>query len=69
MGDKAERIAEMAIQLAGSESKFPHHELEHMAELVRGMLHDALDAFARMTLENLSVRRACTARTTENNVA
>jgi phosphate transport system protein len=54
MGDKAERIAEMAIQLADSESNFPHHELEHMADLVKGMLHDALDAFARMTLDNVS---------------
>jgi phosphate transport system protein len=54
VGDKAERIAEMAIKLSGVESKFPHHELEHMADLVKGMLHDALDAFARMTLENVS---------------
>ena len=53
VGDKAERVAEMAIQLAGVESKFPHHELEHMAELVKGMLHDALDAFARMTVEDV----------------
>ena len=54
IGDKAERVAEMAIKLAGVESKFPHYELKHMAELVKGMLHDALDAFARMTLENVS---------------
>lgn len=54
MGDKAEHVAEMAIKIAYVESKFPHHELEHMAELVKGMLHDALDAFARMTLENVS---------------
>lgn len=53
VGDKAERVAQMAIQLAGVESKFPHHELEHMAELVKGMLHDALDAFARMTIEDV----------------
>ena len=53
IGDKAERVAEMAIKLAGVESKFPHHELEHMAELVKGMLHDALDSFARMTLEDV----------------
>jgi phosphate transport system protein len=53
VGDKAERVAEMAIQLAGVESKFPHHELEHMAGLVKGMLHDALDAFARMTVEDV----------------
>jgi phosphate transport system protein len=53
VGDKAERIAEMAIQLAGADSRFPHHELEHMAELVQGMLHDALDAFARMSIEDV----------------
>ena len=53
VGDKAERIAEMAIQLAGVESKFPHHELEHMAELVKGMMHDALDSFARMSVEDV----------------
>ena len=53
VGDKAERIAEMAIRLAGSASRFPHHELEHMAELVKEMLHDALDAFARMSIEDV----------------
>jgi phosphate transport system protein len=53
VGDKAERIAEMAIKLAGNQSKFPHHELEHMAELVKEMLHDALDSFARMAIENV----------------
>ncbi|MEI6268401.1 MAG: phosphate signaling complex protein PhoU [Methylococcaceae bacterium] len=55
VGDKAERIAEMAIQLSGNESKIPHHELEHMTDLVKKMMHDALDAFARMTLENVPV--------------
>jgi len=53
VGDKAERIAEMAIKLAGIGNKIPHHELEHMSDLIKGMLHDALDAFARMTLENV----------------
>ncbi|MEI6335687.1 MAG: phosphate signaling complex protein PhoU [Methylococcaceae bacterium] len=53
IGDKAERIAQMAIQLSDNESKIPRHELEHMADLVKGMVHDALDAFARMTLENV----------------
>jgi phosphate transport system protein len=53
VGDKAERIAEMALNLAGDESKFPHYELEHMSELVKEMLHDALDAFARMSLEEV----------------
>lgn len=55
VGDKAERVAEMAIKLAGVDGKFHHYELEHMAELVKGMLHDALDAFARMSIENVSV--------------
>ncbi|MDP2902165.1 MAG: phosphate signaling complex protein PhoU [Methylovulum sp.] len=54
VGDKAERVAEMAIKLAGNGNKFPHYELEHMAELVKGMLHDALDAFARISIENVS---------------
>jgi phosphate transport system protein len=54
MGHKAERVAEMAIQLAGVESKIHHYELEHMAELVKGMLHDALDAFARNNIEKVS---------------
>ena len=54
IGHKAERVAEMAIQLTGVESKFPHYELEHMADLVKGMLHDTLDAFARINIEKVS---------------
>ena len=54
IGDKAERIAEMAIRLAGNESGFPYYELEHMAELVKGMLHDALDSFARIAIEKVA---------------
>ena len=54
IGHKAERVAEMAIKLADVESKFPHYDLEHMAELVKGMLHDALDAFARINIEKVS---------------
>ncbi|MGZ8241551.1 MAG: phosphate signaling complex protein PhoU [Methylobacter sp.] len=53
VGDHAERVAEMAIKLAGVESKFPHYELEHMAELVKGMMHDALDSFARMCVDDV----------------
>ena len=53
VGDKAQRIAEMAMQLSGGDNHFPHHELEHMAELVKGMLHDSLDAFARLAIENV----------------
>ena len=54
VGDKAERIAEMAIQLAGGDSRFPHYELEHMAVQVKKMLHDALDVFARINIEKMS---------------
>jgi len=53
VGDKAERIAEMAIKLSGIDSKISHYELEHMSLLVKGMLHDALDSFARMTLDEV----------------
>jgi len=53
VGDKAERVAKMAIRLAKDPNQFPYYELEHMAELVKRMLHDALDAYARMTLENV----------------
>jgi phosphate transport system protein len=53
IGDKAERVAKMAIQMARAPNKVPHYELNFMAKLVKGMLHDALDAFARMTLENV----------------
>ncbi len=58
VGDKAERVAEMAIKLAGVngvKNTSNHYELEHMAELVKGMLHDALDSFARMTIDNVYV--------------
>jgi phosphate transport system protein len=53
VGDKAERIAEMAIKLSGIENKISHYELEHMGLLVKGMLHDALDSFARMTVDEV----------------
>ena len=48
IGDKAEKVAQMAIKLATPQNKFPHHELEHLAGVVKSMLHDALDTFARM---------------------
>jgi phosphate transport system protein len=51
IGDKAERVAKIAIKLDGNPDKLPHHEVEHLATLVTGMLHDALDAFARMTVD------------------
>lgn len=55
VGDMAERIAEMAIQLSSIDSKRDqYYELEHMAELVQEMLHGALDVFARMNIEDVT---------------
>ncbi len=55
IGDLAERIAKMALQLADGEGKKDqYHELQHMTELVREMLHGALDAFARMSIEDIT---------------
>lgn len=54
-GDKAERIARMAIQLSGSDHQFSHqYELEHMAEVIKEMMHGALDAFARINIDNIT---------------
>ena len=55
VGDLAEHIAKMAISISDMESykNDPYYELKHMAELVKTMLHDALDAFARMTIEQV----------------
>jgi len=55
VGDLAERIAEMAIQLSSADNKHDqYYELEHMAELVQEMLHGALDVFARMNVEDVT---------------
>jgi len=54
-GDKAERIAQMAIQLSGSDTPYhSQYELEHMAEVIKEMMHLALDAFARVSIENIT---------------
>jgi phosphate transport system protein len=55
VGDLAEHIAKMAIQLTDVEGikNDPYHELKHMANLVKTMLHDALDVFARMNVEDI----------------
>ncbi|MYN13841.1 phosphate signaling complex protein PhoU [Pusillimonas sp. TS35] len=48
-GDEAEKIAKMARRLHESNERYePVVELRHMATCVAGMIHDALDAFARM---------------------
>jgi phosphate transport system protein len=58
VGDMAERIAEMAIQLTTVETnnkRDQYYELEHMAELVQNMMHGALDTFARMNIEDVAL--------------
>lgn len=52
MGDEAERIGRMAVHLAELERpKNNYAEIEHMGKHVRQMLHNALDAFARVDAE------------------
>ncbi|MGB1581552.1 MAG: phosphate signaling complex protein PhoU [Nevskiales bacterium] len=49
IGDEAERIARMALNLARTENDYKSfHEIEHLGMHVRTMVTDALDAFARM---------------------
>ncbi len=58
VGDLAERIAKMAIQLSetGSNNRHEHYfELVHMADLVENMLHGALNVFARMNVEDVTL--------------
>jgi len=52
IGDQAERIARMAIQLQDIDQKANYHELEHLTELVKSMLSGALDAFARFSVDS-----------------
>jgi phosphate transport system protein len=56
IGDLAEHIAKMAIVTSDVDNNklSPYYEVQHMANLVKGMLHEALDAFARMTIEQVS---------------
>ena len=49
IGDEAERVARMALDLAALDfPRGPHREIETLGQHVQGMLHDVLDAFARM---------------------
>ncbi|MEQ1637291.1 MAG: phosphate signaling complex protein PhoU [Methylococcales bacterium] len=55
VGDLAERIAKNALQVTTAATKNDeYYELQHIAELVKDMLHDALDAFARMSIEGIT---------------
>jgi len=52
IGDQAEKVAHMGLRLADKERpKNNYQELQNMGNLVREMLHKALDAFARMDVE------------------
>jgi phosphate transport system protein len=52
VGDEAEKIARMAVRLAGEERpKNNYAEIQVLGSHVRKMLHDALDAFARLDIE------------------
>jgi phosphate transport system protein len=55
VGDLAEVIAKMAIVTSEVEGHIhaPYYEIQHMADLVKDMLHGALDAFARMNLDEV----------------
>lgn len=50
IGDEAEKIGSYSKKLAKKKviNDGMHHELAHLSKLVLSMLHDALDAFARM---------------------
>ncbi|MSR16628.1 MAG: phosphate signaling complex protein PhoU [Methylococcaceae bacterium] len=56
IGDLAERIAKTAIYLSNNSDgrTDQYYELQHMSGLVREMLHDALDSFARMSVDNIT---------------
>ena len=52
IGDEAEKIARMAVRLATEERpKNNYAEIQVLGTHVRQMLHDALDAFARLDIE------------------
>ncbi len=54
IGDEAARIAKMTIRLDTTEYYHDkYHEIQHLLEMVKGMLHRSLDALARMDLENV----------------
>ncbi|MDH4133295.1 MAG: phosphate signaling complex protein PhoU [Gammaproteobacteria bacterium] len=52
IGDEAEKIARMAVRLAAEERpKNNYLEIQALGNHVRGMVRDALDAFARLDIE------------------
>lgn len=52
IGDEVKRVAKMAISLSGAgQGRSIFLQIEQLGQQVRQMLHDALDAFARMDVE------------------
>ena len=52
IGDEAEKVAKMAVTLATQERpRSDYHEIQVLGEHVQAMVHQSLDAFARMDTE------------------
>jgi len=51
IGDQAEQIAQMTLQMRGEPQSKHFIAVNHLGEHVRQMLHDALDSFARLDVE------------------
>jgi phosphate transport system protein len=52
IGDEAEKIGHLAMHLASMEGNKQHFiAIQHLGEHVHSMVHDALDAFARLDVE------------------
>jgi phosphate transport system protein len=51
IGDQAERIGRMTLRLSGAENSTTRVDLRHLGTQVRDLLHNSLDAFARMDAE------------------
>ncbi len=53
IGDEASRIAKMALSLSGGDGDSPrgYVEVRHIGNMVKQMVHDALDAFIRLDVD------------------
>ena len=52
IGDEAEKLGRFAVELTGADDTSAYRkDLRHLGELVRSMLGDALDAFARLDVD------------------